>query len=53
MMTPIPLDHWVSDNNPPMRLQYGKGWWGYIETLRRLMEKFEVEHARARLGRGG
>jgi hypothetical protein len=44
MMTPIPLDHWVSDNNPPTHLQYGKGWWDYIEILRRVVEKFDVEH---------
>ncbi len=44
-MTPVPLDHWVNDNNPPAHLQYGKGWWDYVETLRRLVDKFEIAHA--------
>jgi hypothetical protein len=43
-MTPVPLDHWVNDNNPPAHLQYGKGWWDYIETLRRLVDKFNIAH---------
>ena len=45
MMTPVPIDHWVNDNNPPAHLQYGKGWWDYVETLRRLVDKFEIAHA--------
>lgn len=43
-MTPIPLDHWVNDTNPLPQLEYGKGWWDYIETLRRLAFKFEIDH---------
>ncbi len=45
MITPVPLGHWVNDNNPPAHLQYGKGWWDYVETLRRLVGKFEITHA--------
>jgi hypothetical protein len=43
-MTPIPLDQWVNDNNPPAHLEYGKGWWDYIEILRRIAWKFNVDH---------
>jgi hypothetical protein len=38
------LDHWVSDNNPSDYLQYRKGWWDYIEILRRLASKFDINH---------
>jgi len=43
MNLPKQFDHWVNDNNPPVHLQYGKGWWDYIEMLRRLASKFEIE----------
>ena len=43
-MTPINLDQWVNDNNPPAHLEYGKGWWNYIEILRRVAWKFNVDH---------
>jgi hypothetical protein len=43
MDLPRQFDHWVSDNNPPVSLQYGKGWWDYIEMLRRLASKFKIE----------
>src|SRR2546425_11431212 len=43
MDLPKQFDHWVNDNNPPVHLQYGKGWWDYIEMLRRLASKFEIE----------
>ena len=39
---PTSFDQWVSENNPPVRLSYGKGWWDYIEILRRLADKFEI-----------
>ena len=39
------LDRWVNDNNPDEQLQYGKGWWDYIELIRRLMYKFGAEEA--------
>lgn len=39
------FDRWVNDNNPPVHLEYGKGWWDYIEILRRLMGKFGIEEA--------
>lgn len=37
------LDHWVNNNNPADHLQYRKGWWDYIVTLRRLAWKFNVD----------
>lgn len=43
MNLPKEFDHWVNDNNPPAHLEYGKGWWDYIEMLRRLASKFEIE----------
>jgi len=39
------LDRWVNDNDPDEQLQYGKGWWDYIELIRRLMYKFGAEEA--------
>jgi hypothetical protein len=39
------LDRWVNDNNPDEQSQYGKGWWDYIELIRRLMYKFGAEEA--------
>ncbi len=36
------LDAWVSNNNPPPEQEYGKGFWDYVEMLRRLMNKFEA-----------
>jgi hypothetical protein len=40
------LDRWVNDNNPDEQLQYSKGWWDYIELIRRLMYKFGAKEAR-------
>jgi hypothetical protein len=39
------LDRWVNENNPDEQLQYSKGWWGYIELIRRLMYKFGAKEA--------
>lgn len=33
---PVSFNQWVSENNPDDSLSYKKGWWDYIETLRRL-----------------
>jgi hypothetical protein len=43
-MTELPttFNRWVNDNNPPVNLEYGKGWWDYIEILQRLIDKFAV-----------
>jgi hypothetical protein len=45
MQLPMDFDRWVNDNNPDERLQYRKGWWDYIELIRRLMSKFEAQEA--------
>lgn len=33
------LDRWVSENNIPTTYEYGKGWWDYIEWIRRLADR--------------
>ncbi len=40
------LDTWISDNNPPDHLEYGKGWWDYVELLQRLTAKLEPDEVR-------
>jgi hypothetical protein len=40
------LDRWVNDNNPDEQLRYSKGWWDYIELIRRLMYKFGAKKRR-------
>lgn len=45
MQLPMDIDRWVNDNNPDEQLQYRKGWWDYIELIRRLMGKFETQEA--------
>ena len=39
----VDFNGWVNDNNPGEYLEYRKGWWDYIETIRRLAEKFGIE----------
>ncbi len=39
----IDFNRWVNDNNPDERLEYRKGWWDYIEIVRRLAGKFDIE----------
>lgn len=45
MQLPMDFDRWVNDNNPDEQLQYRKGWWDYIELIRRLMWKFDAQAA--------
>lgn len=45
MQLPMDFDRWVNDNNPDEQLQYRKGWWDYIELIRRLMWKFDAQEA--------
>jgi hypothetical protein len=40
------FDVWVGENNPDPKLEYGKGWWDYVETLRRLITKFDAKAPR-------
>jgi hypothetical protein len=44
MATPIDFNHWVNNNNPAEHLEYRKGWWNYIEIIRRLAGKFDIEY---------
>ncbi|HUH04645.1 MAG TPA: hypothetical protein VML75_21765 [Kofleriaceae bacterium] len=32
------FDRWVNDNNIPATFEYTKGWWDYIELVRRLAD---------------
>jgi hypothetical protein len=36
------FDRWVAQNNIPEHFAYGKGWWDYVELIRRFAHKFEV-----------
>jgi hypothetical protein len=40
------FDRWVSQNNIPTRFEYGKGWWDYVELVRRFASKFGIEDVR-------
>ena len=46
MELPMPFNRWVNDNNPAVHLEYGKGWWVYVEILQRLIDKFAIEESR-------
>src|SRR4051794_16315468 len=37
------FDRWVSENNIPTSFEYGKGWWDYIERVRRFATKLAIE----------
>lgn len=37
------FDRWVSENNIPTSFEYGKGWWDYVEMVRRFATKLDVE----------
>lgn len=36
------FDRWVADNNIDESYAYSKGWWDYVEVVRRLAAKFDV-----------
>ena len=40
------FDRWVGANNIPTRFEYGKGWWDYVELVRRFASKFDIEDVR-------
>ena len=40
------FDRWVGENNIPSYFEYGKGWWDYVELIRRFAAKFEIEDVR-------
>jgi hypothetical protein len=36
------FDRWVSENNIPPSYEFGKGWWDYVERVRRFSSKFDL-----------
>lgn len=40
------FDHWVSENNIPETFEYAKGWWDYVELVRRLAARLDAEDVR-------
>ena len=40
------FDQWVSQNNLPVGFEYEKGWWDYVELIRRFASKFDVQDVR-------
>src|SRR5438067_2823098 len=40
------LDRWVGDHNIPESYEYGKGWWDYVEIVRRFSQKFDMKDVR-------
>jgi hypothetical protein len=37
------FDKWVGDNNIPESFEYGKGWWDYVELVRRFAARLDTE----------
>lgn len=37
------FDRWVNNNNIPASFEYGKGWWDYIELVRRFAYYLEAK----------
>lgn len=37
------FDRWVSENNVSTTFEYSKGWWDYVEMIRRFATKLDVE----------
>ena len=40
------FDRWVSAHNISKRFRYGKGWWDYVEFVRKLSYKFGIADVR-------
>ncbi len=45
-MIPTEFDRWVAGNNIPERFEYAKGWWDYVELIRRFADKFDLPDVR-------
>jgi hypothetical protein len=39
----VDFNQWTNDHNPDESVSYRKGWWDYIEIVRRLAGKFDIE----------
>ena len=40
------FDRWVGENNIPDTYEYSRGWWDYVEIVRRLSSKFNIADVR-------
>jgi hypothetical protein len=40
------FDRWVADNSIPASFEYAKGWWDYVELIRRFHAKFAIDDVR-------
>jgi len=40
------FDRWVNDNNIPETFEYAKGWWDYVELVRRFAHRLDTEDVR-------
>lgn len=40
------FDRWVNENNIPDTFEYSKGWWDYVELVRRLAARFGSDDVR-------
>jgi Protein of unknown function (DUF433) len=40
------FDRWVSENKIPEKFEYSKGWWDYVELVRRLATRCDADDVR-------
>jgi hypothetical protein len=40
------FNQWVSDHNIPETFEFGKGWWDYVELVRRFAVRFDSDDVR-------
>jgi hypothetical protein len=40
------FDRWVNDHNIPETFEFGKGWWDYVELVRRFAARLDSEDVR-------
>jgi len=40
------FDRWVGENNIPRTFEYGKGWWDYVELVRRFADFLDTDDVR-------
>ncbi len=40
------FDRWVNDNNIPTTFEYAKGWWDYVELVRRFADRLDANDVR-------
>ena len=42
----VAFDRWVADNNIPPTFEYSKGWWDYVELVRRFADHLDTDDVR-------